>query len=321
MIPRITALFHDHIDGSAAVEEVIADLYALAGKPFPFVSTSAWKEFLADSSKTILERFDTITSVVQSREALIRLAYAYGVRRAKEGYEYVEGKFAPQYHTRGGLTLRQVADAVFDGLRRAEREHKIKCVPVICIGREADELTGIAIANIACEYGGEMVLDMVSDEPGNPPEKHRAAYEATFGTSVKRDCHAGEWVSGEPRPSYLARLSKNIETALYTLKCDSIGHAIPLGANPDLVKYVVDRGIRVTGCPLSNLTLGHIRDVRELHINYLLDSGVCYTLNPDDDLFLPPMNKVLEECDRRYRFTKTQCRVLEENARKGRLIK
>ena len=83
MIPRIPGLLHDHIDGSIAVMDVIGDLYTLAKKEFPFPSVKAWLDYFQDPQENIVEKFGTITGVVQSREALEMLGYSYGKRRAK----------------------------------------------------------------------------------------------------------------------------------------------------------------------------------------------------------------------------------------------
>jgi adenosine deaminase len=317
MKPDIKGLHHDHIDGSRAVFEVIEDLYRLADKRFPFQTKKDWLAFFRDPQEDIVARFDTITGVMQSAEALETVAYAYGRTRAGDGYAYVEGKFAPQYHTRGGLSMSQVVAAVSRGLKRAENEFGIRILPVIVIGREADPDTGVAIARIALEYGGETALDLACDEAGSPPEKHLPAFKLTLGTPVKRDCHAGEWVATEPASTYRRRLLKNIRTAVYDLRCDGVGHAIPLVDDPELIAYMAENGIRVSGCPLSNLYSGLIRGVGELGIDKLLDSGVIYTLNADDDLFMPSMSDTVAACEAAYSFTPAQKKMLEDNVFRG----
>lgn len=317
MKPDLGGLHHDHIDGSCAMSDIIMDLYDMAGKTFPFGSKEAWLKFFRNPQEDIPRRFATITGVMQSAEALDVAGYAYGRLRAKEGYSYTEAKFAPQYHTFGGLKMAEVVRAVFDGLKRAESEFGIRILPVVGIGREADPDTGVEIAKIVLEYDGEVAIDIVCDEANHSPEKHLPAYKLTFGSRVKRDCHAGEWVLEEPAGTYRERLLRNVRTAVYDLKCHGVGHAIPLADDPDLVRYMVENGIRVAGCPLSNAYSGLIKDVTELRIGELLDSGLIYTLNPDDDLFMPDMEEVVDVCDKAYGFTEKQCRALEENVFRG----
>jgi len=313
MKPKIEGLLHDHIDGSAALVGIIKDLYALAGKDFPFPSLEAWRAFFQDPYEDIVKRFSTVTSVLQSREALQLAGYAHGKYRAEQGYRYIEAKFAPQYHMFGGLKMEQAVEAMRSGLKRAEDLCGIKILPVLCINREVDPGTGAKIARVALEYDGEVALDLVCDEANHPPEKHRAAYDLTYGTKVRRDCHAGEWVNKEPAATYRQRLLQNVRTAVYTLRCDGVGHAIPLADDPKLVEYVAGNGIRISGAPASYLHSGLISDLRDLRIDELLEHDVIYTLNCDDDLFLPPMEEVIASCDAAYNFTAEQAAKLERN--------
>jgi len=318
MKPKPKGVLHDHIDGSTAVPMIIDDLYTMADAKFPFENRAKWLKYMRDVTIPIPERFETITSVLQTREALEHLAYTYGKVRARKGYTYVEGKFAPQYSLRRSLSMWDVTTAIMQGLHRAERDFSIRIFPHVCIGRETTVEVGEVIADIAIAYAGEMALDLACDESGNPPEKHLPAYRKTFGTKVKRDCHAGEFADGAVgSPERNAQLIKNMLTAVIDLKCHGIGHAIPLNGVPDLIKLIVDRGVRVSGCPLSNLTSGFISHVRELGIDQLLDAGVIYTLNADDDLFLPPMMDVLDQCEEAYTFTRTQKTALEKNVFRG----
>lgn len=317
MKPQIKGLHHDHIDGSRAVLDIIEDLYGIAGRSFPFPSIKDWLQFLQNPQEDIVARFDTVTDVLQTVEALELTGYAYGKRRAAEGYRYVEAKFAPQYHIFGGLSMAEAAAAMYSGLKKAQSQFGIVLMPQFCIGRETDAESGMEIAKLALAYDGEVALDLACDEAGHPPEKHLKAYALTFGSNVKRDCHAGEWVSKAPSETYRRRLLANVRTAIVDLRCHGIGHAIPLCDDEELLRRCIDEGVRVAGCPLSNERSKLVADVRDLRISELLDRGVIYTLNADDDLFLPPMETVLEECDAAYGFTAEQCAKLEQNVFRG----
>ena len=315
MKPIIHGLTHDHMDGCRSNLLLIEGLYQAASEKFPFISHSAMTDYFRKNTTTnLVSCFDILIRVMQSETALRAVASTYIQHRANQGYIYLEPKFAPQYHTLGGLSIEKVADIVFDELRKTAYQYDIKVRPTICIGREAGPEIGIEIAKVALKYDGEMILDLVCGEPGNPPEKHLPAYQLTFGTKVRRECHAGEWVEAEPRENYSQRLLANVRTALFSLRCHGIGHAIPLAQDTELVKYVVDEGVRISMCPLSNMTLKHIKSLFDLRLHTLLDANVWLTLNPDDDLFLPEMKQVIEECNQIYSFTPTQCRSLETNS-------
>lgn len=262
-IPRFLGLHHDHVDGSLAVCDVIANLYRLADKSFPFSSVEAWQTYFQNPQQDLVKKFGTVTGVLQSDEALEMLGYAYGKRRAAEGYKYVEAMFAPQYSTRGkdllgaghdNLTLAQATEAMLTGLRSAERDFRIRIMPCVCIGREAPSWLGVEVARVCADYDGEVSMGTVCDEASHPPEMHLRAFRAVVGTRVKTDCHTGEWISSEPAASYRERLLDNVRTAVYGLKVDRVSH--------DILQ--------------------------------LLDAGIGYTINPDNDLFLPPMPAVVE---------------------------
>lgn len=312
MLPQIFVTTHDHIDGSRALKRVIRHLYAMAGREFPFADEAAWVAFFADPHADIVAKFGTVTSVLQSREALQLAAGAYVDQRADEGFAYVEAKFAPAYHTAGGLSIKDAASTMCEALWAAAARRNIEVMPHLCINREATQEVGIDIAKLALSYDGAVVLDMACDEANHPPEKHLAAYALTFDTETMRDCHAAEWTLPSPAETYRQRLHKNLRTAIFDLRCDGVGHAITLADEDELIKHVVQERIRVSGCPLSNLTTGCIRDVRALRIDKLLDAGVIYTLNADDDLFLPDMAEVARVCDDAYAFTAKQAQWLNE---------
>lgn len=317
MTPRITGLHHDHVDGSAAVLDVLDELHALSGKDPRFPTPDALRAFFGNPHEDIVQRFAAVTSLMQTEETLALAGYAYGRRRSREGYRYVEARFAPQYHVFGGLTMTQAAAAMCRGLWDAQSKHGIRILPMLCIGREAAPEVGVDIARIALDYDGAVALDLACDEAANPPEKHLPAYQLTFGTKVRRDCHAGEWVTKAPTDSYRARLLRNVRTAVETLRVDGIGHGIPLPDDPELVARVVGDGIRVSGCPLSNVVCQCIGNVRELRIDELLDRGVIYSLNADDDLFLPTMDDVIRVCGDAYGFSPEQWEQLERNVWRG----
>src|SRR5438552_3567776 len=106
MKPKILGLHHDHIDGSSAAGDILQELYKLSGKDFPFTSFDDVLKYFRNESIDIVERFNTVTGVLQTEETLELMAYTYGKKRASEGYRYIEGKFAPQYHLNEGLTIR-----------------------------------------------------------------------------------------------------------------------------------------------------------------------------------------------------------------------
>lgn len=311
---KIQGLLHDHIDGSIAMLDILPELYQAEGLTVPHTTLEGWQGFFADPSVNLVKKFGAVTSVLQTKDALHLAGYTYGKVRHSQGLRYVEGKFAPQYHTRD-LSLRDATAALIGGLRAAENDFGIVIMPQVCIGREADPDLGVEVAKVVMEYDGEVVLDMACDEGSHPPEKHLPAYRLTFGSKVKRDCHAGEWVRNNGTPSWIynQRLLRNVDTAVFKLKCHGIGHGIPLSQDQELLTYMVDNGVRVAGCPLSNLHAGFISSLKDLEIGRLLESGLLYTINVDDDLLFPSVRELEIACEEAYGFNDFEWAKLHQN--------
>jgi len=314
-------LLHDHLDGSAAMMDVMPELYRLAGKPYPFASEDECRRFFDNPYGDIVAKFGVVTGVLQSRDALQLAAGAYVRRRAREGYAYVEAKFAPQYHCAGGLTMKEVVTIMTEALVACGRAHGLAVLPVVCIGREASPEEGVAIARLALEASFEVALDLVCDEANHPPEKHKPAFDLTRNR-IRRDGHAGEWVLPEPAKTYRQRLLANVATAVRVLNVDGLGHALPLIDDlelhgGELVREIVDRDIRVTSCPASYVQTGLIAGVTALGLDRLLDAGVNLTVNPDDDLFLPNMQEVGRLLRDGAGLSRRHLAQLEENVYRG----
>jgi len=315
---KIQGLLHDHIDGSRAMLGILPELYRAEGKTAPCDTLEKWQGWFSNAQINLVQKFGAVTSVLQTRDALHLAGYAYGKYRHEQGLKYVEGKFAPQYHTRD-LTLQKATEAMISGLRAAETDFGIVILPQVCIGREADPDFGVEVAKVVMGYDGEVALDLACDEGSHPPEKHLPAYQLTFGSKVRRDCHAGEWVhnKGLLPWAYNQKLLKNVDTAIFKLKCHGIGHAIPLSQDKDLMSYIADHEIRVVGCPLSNLHSKLISSVASLEIDVILNAGIRYTVSVDDDLLFPSVPELEEACQEAYNFTDTQWARMHANLRES----
>ncbi len=102
------------------------------------------------------------------------------------------------------------------------------------------------------------------------------------------------------------------------LEVDRLDHAVPLPYDHsifrgELLRTVIEKNIGVAGAPGSNLSSKLIPNMRYLRIRDLLKSGVIYSLNPDDDLFMPDLNEVFQMCDNEYCFTEKEKEQLLRN--------
>ncbi len=324
------ALLHDHLDGSITLLPILQRLFEISGKSYQFSGTAeeqhgAIKRIFENPQIDLVEKFSNTTGVMQTREALTLAAENYVQVRAEQGFTYCEATLAPQYHVFGGLSIPQVVAALIDGIRRGEAKYPLVEVNLLfTVGREVDANEAVRLVDIAggCDRRYVVGIGLACDEANHPPEKHIKMFARAKELDFKTTCHAGEWVSN--CPDYQrdrVALLKNIRTALFDLRVDRLGHAIPLAYDSDLVSHVLKYQIGIEGCPGSNLASHLIPNLQCLRIRELLDAGVLYSLNPDDDLFLPDLNETFTLCNTVYNFTEQEKDKLKMNPWRSRFGK
>ncbi|MBI5413634.1 adenosine deaminase [Candidatus Peregrinibacteria bacterium] len=320
------AELHLHLDGALKPK----DIWALAQKHrvtlpnLPEQTQDALQRYyqlpkgvnLSDPEafNRFLGMFKVALSVMQTRTSLRDAALAHVMDLHSRNYVYAETRFAPQYHTEGGMSLEMAIQSVIEGLQlgyeRTRKETLVK--PIVCIGREANQETSLAVAKaaLAFEQDGVVALDLACNETLYPPELHKPAFELTFKSPLARTVHAGEFAKTPEQRV------QNVRTALNDLKADGLGHAIPLPGQADLLAHVKRAAIRVESCPLSNkITRAINGDLRELALDVLLKEGVLVTVNTDDPaIFGTSLADVLQAVCRAYGFGKEEVRKLMRNA-------
>ncbi len=308
-------LLHDHLDGSMTLMPILKQLFEMSAKKYPFSGNireqhAAVVKLFKDPQIDIVEKFSNTTGVMQGKETLAFAAEAYVRIRADQGFEYCEATIAPQYHIYGGLKVQEVVAALIEGIKRGEAVYpKVEVNLLFSVGREVDADSAVSLVNAAGECDRDYVvgIGLVCDEAAHPPEKHTAMFARAKDLGFFTTCHAGEWVSDNPDYKRdFKGLLKNIYTAVYIIKVDRVGHAIPLAYDGKLMKDVISRNINIEGCPGSNLASGLIPNTSYLDIRKLLEAGVLYSLNPDDDLFLPSLDETFALCDAEYKFTEEE---------------
>ena len=276
------AELHCHLDGSLRLGTML-DLARAADRMDLLPSDSeeglAAELMKVDASATLEEYlawFGYSIPLMQTREALHRIAYELAEDAARENVRYLEVRYGPILHTEQGLTMWQVNDAVLAGLADAERDHGIKTGVIVCGLRDRFESASLAQAELAASYRGRGVLgfDLAGGERGNPAETHGSAFYLARKELLNVTVHAGE--SFGPA---------SIRQALFKCGAHRIGHGVTLGQDPDLLRYVVDRQIPLEVCPTSNVQT-HVVASYEAHpVAEYVRAGVPVTINTDNRLF------------------------------------
>jgi len=223
-----------------------------------------------------LARFDVTTSVMQTEEALERIAFELLEDAAAENVWYMEVRYAPILSTKRGLSPRQVVDAVQRGLARGQQQYpRTQAYQIICGLRHFEPERALRMAALAVEYKGRGVLafDLAGAEVDNPAKRFREAFYLVLNANLNVTVHAGEAYGPE-----------SIHQALHWAGAHRIGHGVRLREDDDLLEYVRDHRIPLEMCPTSNVQTGAVDSIEEHPIREYFDRGLRVTVNTDNRL-------------------------------------
>jgi adenosine deaminase len=286
-LPKV--LLHEHLDGGLRPSTVIELAASHGYKQLPTsdpAELATWFHRGAQRGNLTeyLEGFQHTIGVMQSADALERVAFEFIEDMSEDGVVYAEVRFAPVYHTGHGLTQDEAVAAVVRGLRRGERQYGVRWGLIICAMRHMNTSLEAAELAIRCRDEGVVGLDLAGGEDGFPPKKHVAAFQAIEQANFYITIHAGE-----------AYGPQSIWQALQICGAHRLGHATRLRDDievfPDgsmrlgrLAQYVLDRRIPLEMCLLSNLHTGACSSLEEHPFGLFFRRGFRVCLNTDDRL-------------------------------------
>ena len=269
------AELHMHIEGSLE-PELMFELARRNGVDLPFKTVDAVRAAYAFSNlQDFLDIYYQGAQVLLTEEDFRDLALAYFHRLHADGGVHAEIFFDPQTHTDRGLPFAVAADGLLAGMVQAQRELGVTSKLILCFLRHLDEDAAFATLKAAEPYLDRIAgVGLDSSEVGHPPSKFARVYEAARGHGLKTVAHAGE----EGPPDYVWQ-------ALDVLHVDRIDHGNRSLEDDALIRRLVEDGMTLTVCPLSNLKLCVTPDLAEHPIRRMLDLGLRATVNSDDPAY------------------------------------
>src|SRR6202050_5100687 len=137
-LPKV--LLHEHLDGVLRPQTVIELAKDAGYAELPTTDPQALAQWFhrganRGSLAKYLEGFAHTIAVMQTEEALERVAYEQVEDLSNDGVVYFETRFAPVFHTRKGLTHQQVVSAVLRGLERGRKAFGVSSGLIICAMR------------------------------------------------------------------------------------------------------------------------------------------------------------------------------------------
>src|SRR3546814_8479995 len=174
-------LLHDHLDGGLRPSTVIELARETGYDDLPTTDEAepaAW--FTAGAARQdlvlYLETFAHTVGVMQTKDALIRVAKECAEDLAADGIVYAEERFAPELHLEGDLTLDEVVDAVQEGFRLGCAGTQLTMGTLVTAMRHAAHSTEIAELAVRHSDNGVVGFAIAGSEAGNPPTRHPAPF-------------------------------------------------------------------------------------------------------------------------------------------------
>ncbi|HEX6358484.1 adenosine deaminase [Actinophytocola sp.] len=288
------ALLHDHLDGGLRPATVIELADASGYRDLPTSDVDAlgrWFTESADSGSLVryLETFAHTCGVMQTTDALVRVASECAEDLAEDGVVYAEVRYAPELFCENGLSLDTIVEAVQEGFRvgtaRAlEAGRRIRIGTLLCAMRQNARSLEIAELAVRHRDSGVIGFDIAGPEAGFPPTRNLDAFEYLRQQNAHFTIHAGEafglpsiWEAiqhcGAERLGHGVRIVDDI-------KVDDDG-TVQLGR---LASYVRDRRIPLEMCPSSNVQTGAAPSIAEHPIGLLTKLRFRVTVNTDNRL-------------------------------------
>ena len=269
---------HVHLDGSLRPETMI-ELARAYGKTMPKWDAEELRAYMhVDDAQNLVDyltRFDTTLSVMQTTEALERIAYELAEDAAAENVRYMEVRYSPVLNILEGLTLHEAVDAPLRGLHRAEKDFGIRTAVIICGLRNMSPETSMDLAELTVEQrdNGVVAFDLAGAEYNFPAKKHKDAFYKVVNANVAATIHAGEAYGPE-----------SIHQALHYCNANRIGHGTRLYEDRDLMRYVNDFRIPLEICITSNVQTRAVKSFADHPVRLYYDEGLVVTLNTDNRL-------------------------------------
>ena len=282
-------LLHDHLDGGLRPSTIVELAEEIGYSELPTTDPeelAAWMTRGADRQDLLLylETFAHTVGVMQTPEALARVARECAEDLAADGVVYAEVRYAPEQHLRRGLELDEVVEAVQEGFRAGSSAAGIRIGTLLTAMRTAARSLEIADLAVRWRDRGVVGFDIAGAEAGYPPTRHLDAFEHVRRENFHLTIHAGE-AFGLP----------SIWEALQLCGAERLGHGVRIvddidaasNGNPRLGRLahlVRDRRVPLELCPTSNVHSGAAPSIEEHPIGVLMELKFRVTVNTDNRL-------------------------------------
>lgn len=272
-IPK--AELHLHIEGTLT-PELMWCLAEKHGITLPYKSVEEIRQaYLFEDLQSFLDLYYAGADVLRDEDDFFELMWAYLERCHEQNIVHAEVMFDPQTHLHRGIEFDVFMSGFTRAINKAKDEFGLSVYLILSFLRHLPESDAIETLRIARPYLDKVhAFGLDSSELGHPPSKFERVFNQVRELGFKIVAHAGE----EGPPSY-------IWEAIELLNVDRIDHGVRCQEDKALLDYLKEHQIPLTVCPLSNLKLCVVEDMKQHNIKWLLERGLRVTVNSDDPTY------------------------------------
>lgn len=269
------AELHLHIEGTLE-PELMFELATRNGVRLPYASVEEVRAAYAFGSlQDFLDIYYQGMNVLIEEQDFYDLTRAYLEKARRQGVLHAEIFFDPQAHARRGVPFAAVVEGIHRALCDGERELGVSSRLIMCFLRDLDADDAMETLEGALAYKDRITaVGLDSAEVGNPPGKFREVFERARAEGLRAVAHAGE----EGPADY-------VRGALDELGAERIDHGVRSLDDPALVERLARARVPLTVCPLSNVRLGVVDDMRRHPLREMMEKGLLVTVNSDDPAY------------------------------------
>jgi adenosine deaminase len=214
-------------------------------------------------------------SVLLHEQDFYDLTWAYLTKVHEQNLVHTEIFFDPQTHTDRGVSFDTVIQGIHNALADGQEKLGISSKIIMCFLRHLDEAAAFETLKQALPYKEWIAgVGLDSSEMGHPPSKFENVFSKALDEGFFTVAHAGE----EGPAEY-------VWEAINLLKVSRIDHGNRSLDDDQLIQHIAETKIPLTVCPLSNLALKVVEDLKDHPLLQLLDSGLLVTINSDDPAY------------------------------------
>lgn len=263
-MPKIE--LHLHLDGSLDINYIKNE--------YNLTDSDVKEKMIADEKcknlNDYLVKFDFPISIMQTKEELESAIYNLALNLKKDNVIYAEVRFAPQFHTRKGLTQDEVVKILIDKIKEIDG---IKINLILCIMRgNSNEKENFETINVAKKYLGKGVcaIDLAGAEGLFPTSNYEREFAIAKENNIPFTIHAGEAAGPD-----------SIRAAI-SFGAKRIGHGVRVIEYSNLIEDIIKNNITLEVCPTSNIQTCICSNYSTHPISKLYKLGVKTTINTDN---------------------------------------